>query len=387
MAGTPHGIHSIVSAYASNEIAVQAQFCRIIAALDHVEAFGYCTRIASYYGLTGTGFGMPGSGAEPGRWAFAVYRWNANAGRTWEWYLLVQFGMGSAVGSGGEPTYPMYLSDPNLLFASAVAFDQLGAPANPWRGTVLNNGADSKAATVWGKPTGHVDERVYAWPRCNDTGGTYATNKQSLAVAEAVSSSNYYGYTMRSHVLCDADGFFYGHDRMNEGESVGFIIVAPYTPLDGLSARAPLFMLTRGSVGEVPLDVSIGAIGTSNVDGGVFSPKADQVNICRIYTRASDYTETAYPGYQSNHQFTTKTVTAVRIPLYVYEAPYQGFLGYLDDFVMLSSAVVRGSTLQSKSYVGLLSDHLSNGEGVGIVKWDGVTADPMAGNSSLGVTF
>jgi hypothetical protein len=400
MAGTPHGTHSIVIDTALKLTNIRDEFVAIVKALDSLEADGVCTRISCWWGTGGTGFDFSDEADPPGNNAFVVYRWNANAGRTWDWYLLMQWHDGASFGAAGTNGAPGKIqgtagvaAEGDIGISVATAFTALGVSANPWRGTILNDGTDYKGsavggggAAVWVAPALGT---VNVWPRSNNTGGTFTAQKENTAGLIEASGD----HRRRIHVLADSDCLAILQYTLDIGALSGFWLVAPYTPLSGLVATSPLAMLhaTTTHVIVRPTNASSygTTVGTSTREGGVFSVIDGYPKIAAIQCRAYDIPDSTVftpPAYQPNKQFAGKYVVECPVAVYVNEAANQGLVGFLDDFVRATALAPNEATLDSKSRL-VVGDETGPDYAKWTFPWDGVTADPGAASTRLGVTF
>ena len=82
----------------------QEMFVSVYNAFEYFATQGKCTRVASYYGDTGTGMDYH-DGANPAEeHAFAVYLWPSSATREFDFYVLIQYGHDACPTTGnGSP--------------------------------------------------------------------------------------------------------------------------------------------------------------------------------------------------------------------------------------------------------------------------------------------
>ena len=206
MAGTVHGlVNKMIPRYsATADENANHIFAAIAHFFDHLCTVGggnIMTRVASNYG-GGTGFDFPG-GTYPigynktlGVWKMNTSTLRPGGGSAMgEVYICMIAGPTagttgwSVIGTNGDAS-----NDGELMVA--MAFREDGG--NPWNGTVNNNGLDTPGLPLWtaGGSTVHV------FPRCNNPGGNYATNK-NLLITTTGASLNCYNANI-------VNGYFHG---------------------------------------------------------------------------------------------------------------------------------------------------------------------------------
>jgi len=399
MSGTPHGRHSIYlpPSPLSTEDAAKTHFVAIIKALDAIAASGNCARIASFYGSGGTGFEYPDSGlGSPGNTAFVVYRWGTSTGKPFSWYLLVQYAYGSTFNTAGNGQPALYQGGNGITsaccvgFSVAVAFDQFGTSVSPWKGTVLDDGTDTKANPVWDVPTGHLDERLSVWPRSNNPGGSHATARQNLTTFYQATSTTLNSVETLLFLVADADSMFITSDVYCNGTIDTIAFVTPISVIAELEAPSQASLYAMGS--NTPYNLLNAAMpnataGTGDPNGGVFSPLLEYPVAGIVYTRSPD-TSNVSP-YQPTKQAETRKNILFPFAVYADETPNKGFVGYAWPFIQYSQLVPAYATLDNKLKVSLSTGLSRTGGGMlnFIVPWDGVTADPSSGRTREGVTF
>lgn len=245
---------------------------------DHMQNLvtaGVCTLISSNFGDGGTGFDYLDGGNPFGSGAFGVYRFAANGGRAQDFYLLGQYGEGTAT-TAGDPilvngsTSPSSNGVVSFAVASALASDGT-TPASPWLGTTNANGTDTKGSTpgvgpVWGAPVGGT---LAVWPISNNDGFSHGTNKENTVWVHLNSLT---GNDTRFGFITDDDNFFVYVDLGNDADTDEWFWFGPHTWATGLSP-APLYDLgmVRDEAG-LSGDFTYGdTTGTSALQGGLYS--------------------------------------------------------------------------------------------------------------------
>ena len=274
MAGTIRGKVDCVAASISAATRHQEIFKTLYDHMERIKALGVVTRIALQYGDSGTGVDFH-DGANPFTdGAFAVYRFAANGGRANDFYVLMQYGVGPS--TNGAPHQMHGVAVPSstayvaFAFASALESDNT-TNANPWAGTTVNNGTDTKATPVWAAPVGGT---VATWPISNGTGGSNAANKEDTLSVEA---NNVDAIASRWYIVTDDDNFCIVDDAGDQYFST-MVWFGPFTPYTGLTGM----YYALGMIKEVNAGPSIvGNVyddASSNARaGGLWSPVEGQM--------------------------------------------------------------------------------------------------------------
>jgi len=357
-------------------------------ALDYLEStYGTCERIASYYGQDSSIPTNYGTGLGRGQFlqrAFVVYKFPANSGRLYDWYLLMQVSWGNLtfdlsnnlINGNSNATTGLALG-----FQVAIALDSAGNTVNPWQGTVLNDGTDTKPTVGWDAPVGG---KLFVWGRSNSPlDGTYATNRNNtIGVRDATSVSD---LARRIHVIADDDCLAIYHQNETSSKHIYYFIASPVIPVTNLTFDVPFAVLCRTAVvnsslwGTFPSAVNE----NSTTNGGVNAPiPGNVVSAHGDYARLlGDESDT----FQPNNQFASTTYTETPVFLYAEENPYKGLIGQLDPFVRKTFRVTYNSTLNSMTRVALGFDSTTYKMRM-TLPWDGVTTDPLSGGAT-GIQF
>jgi hypothetical protein len=273
----------------------QMMFVRIIKFLDTCSACGI-TRIASYYGVSTTGYGTPaqtlnGTGFNywyeanscgPGAWA--VYRFG-NA--TVPFYMLVQWavninGYSISSGNGSPASFPQSINNGSNYHGVGFMFAQRADGLSPWNGTVGNVGADTKGSPGW-VDGGSV---LFAHPRSNSyngSGGSAASRMNLFGPHNAAWSDNGIWPWIRMNIVVDENNFLITIDwfsgSTNNYSNVQILYFGKYIPLPELAAStaAPYWSFCEERDPPIQLGVTYGPAvynSLSNIDGGVNLPNA-----------------------------------------------------------------------------------------------------------------
>jgi hypothetical protein len=274
MAGTPHGIVDCYSNAANNALNQQELFKAIY---DFFAGSARHTIVARYNGDVAGNIPLGGgrgtdyhNGTNPfGRNAWFIVEFTNAA---FVFYVFFQFQDGSSETVQGGTFDSLATTGSGACVGVQVAAGKTagGASANPWAGSLLNNGADTKATAWWAAPGGG---RVYVMPRACSAGGGYSTNKNNIARI----SVNLGTSPTRYHVVADDDTFAVMQDADDNG---GYAIAVGglYTPRAGLANDVPLFLIADSSYssnGIALRSASIGfihglaAVGAQAYNGGI----------------------------------------------------------------------------------------------------------------------
>lgn len=213
-----------------------------------LEAHPNTTRIALQYGEAAPGdFNNPGTGTDFwdgtnsfGRNAFAVYRWESNVNRTFHYHMLIQWA--DFDNFGIAPGNPGSLDDQNGDDVSVGIAIAVGDGDNdPWNGTVVNDGTDTKGDPVWKVPTSGTVTHVL--PRSNNNTGSRATSREDTVSLYTNNVTD----TFRGHIIADDDNLYWAWDDGVEGNfnQVGYSGL--YVPRSGLSVTWPLICIRATS--------------------------------------------------------------------------------------------------------------------------------------------
>lgn len=265
----------------------QAAFKIVWDFFKQMETEGHCTEIARNNGAAATftptplGTGFYDEGTAFGANAWSVFQFPASANRTLPYCVFFQWASASTFGTA--PGSPGLIngtagggSNVNLGFAMAAGLTSADAPASsphatngPWPIAATGSlGSDGKQTPVWNAKGSAGNPTNYYFPISNDTGGTYATNKQNTCGF----SSNAASTTLRIDCLGDADNWmvvFNEDSSFNDFNCIGGGLYFPHS--SNISPEIPLFMLcTRTTASFVDRTNVWGTtLGTNIREGGV----------------------------------------------------------------------------------------------------------------------
>jgi hypothetical protein len=243
---------------------------------EHYNNHPLATLVAlNYGGGSGTDYHDGGNPWGEGN-AFFVFKMAASSLRTWSYYVLFQLAGNSAFGSApGNPglcngtTQSTSFMDIGCAVAIGVGGDE-----DPWNGTSVGDGTDTKGTPVWVAPSG--GSAVYVLPRSNNPTGTHATNKEntmeifdtSIYLRAAVESNRY-------HIVGDDDHLLILMDEDDNNTYSAFLIDV-FSPNPDLTLTHPMVMLRDNSLPYNPAS-NFGSQAGSDAarDGGVIVAGAD----------------------------------------------------------------------------------------------------------------
>lgn len=152
------------------------------------------TRVASYYGISGSGFDGPTGSFPSGYSRWGVWR-KANAGDSWDVWIGVNEQQNFL--SENDPSGSWNLSAPNTADAGVGVIAGWHSSGVAWNGTSVNNGKDSFAtATMWKSGT-------VLFPNVNTVFGNHYPSR---SVAMGVGVSSVYANATAS-IVADDDSF------------------------------------------------------------------------------------------------------------------------------------------------------------------------------------
>ena len=247
--------------------------------LKELENAGVVTEIARNNG--------DGSGVSDTNWpgesdqfqddAWAVFRWNSNGSRSWEWYLHLHAAISYTAGVAVPALVQGSTSPDALALSVGVSVNtSSGATSNPWAGSTGSPGSDTKGSPVW--TTGSVGDTLFVFPRSNNLSGTHVSLKQNSW--EAVSNND----VTRMHVISDDDSIaiFCGRVAQNTDYAQYYgTLISPYTPNSVISSsvKTPLVVLNNESDNEglFAPDATNGTVGgtSTRCGGGIIA--GDQI--------------------------------------------------------------------------------------------------------------
>lgn len=339
-------------------------FTALYKALLYFAAQGVCTQVARYNGSTGgAGTDWP-NGANPfGRNAWCLFKFPATVNRTWDWYLHAHwsdYGNWGATDHGaliGANSYGSYES-----FGVQCARG-IGSNNTIWNGTSNADGADTKGSNpYWKVPSGGT--RVAVLPRSNGVGGTHAATKQNFASIVGTDSD----ILQRMHVVTDGDAVAILRTQGANAYNLAYLgLLDTDADVTALGGALGMFCGHSCTIPLNPASQYADTSGSGTINGGVDVVTELTHTIDRSYL-ATSYGATYYP----NKLWTPNRYDIFRIPVYIYETPYQSYVGTLRP----------GVVGESRN----LASHVVNGDLTRAFFGDGGTSNPVIAMAWDGAT-
>lgn len=365
--------------------------------LNAATGSGIVTRIAYNTGSdagTGTGTGFHDEANRFGKNAWACYRFNSTATRSWDWYFLIQFSSQSG-NFGDAPGNPGLLNGDSAAqganegaigIAAAAMVDNMGAATNPWNGTTGNDGNDSKGDPVW--QTGSVGDRLFVLPRSNSPDGDHASSRENMA---ELYNSTTTGQTLTFNIVVSEDGLVFATSNGTIANTWNVGYVGTYQPAGFLSASipTPLLMVVADQDGAaiLPVNTSVGARdGNNTYEGGI---AVDSDSIAFAIDRP-DTVLFANTKSRPNKLFTgqrTYDEWAVVVLADDDEKEVKGFIGHINtDLYRESYGVTNGSLSldQTRLPLGSLDSPFDTKV---TIPWTGSASLPKSFKGREGETF
>ncbi len=395
MSGTTHGRIDCHSDAGNNWRNVQEAYKGLF---DFMSGLASWTRKSYFVGDTGgnvpagSGRGTDfWDGTNPmGRNAWAMFEATS---ATNKFYVLIQYQDGSSetVGGGGNLNGVSSIGTRTAIgIQMAAAVTSGGADANPFQGTMNNDGADTKTSSWWAAPGGG---KLYVFPRNNSAGGGYATNHNNLADAWSHGTSTNNNGPLRYHFAADNDHLSMAFDFGTLG-AWGVTTAGVYVPRADLTVNRPLVMLSEssgtsdgfqrhtsvqyGPTGAVTTAQNGGIRGTDSLVGASSATDVHSVSLDTLITFPLSTT------FQPNMAFATPAFD--EWPLFLAAAESAAAFGYLGtyDFVRHVYNVDNHDTKsnRTRAYFGNTTTAVTKFS----LPWDGTTA-PGTTLTRTGVTF
>jgi len=319
MAGTIVGKVDCTLNETSTDNTAQAAFKNCYDFFMYLVSLGKCTRVARHTGrTTGTTLQQTTAtdyydGANPFLTsAFAVFKFPANAGRTYDFYVIIQWASSAGFASPGTPATFFGAGGTRSLAIGAA----IGVGGSPWAGTTNfltadpPSANDSKGASVWTDP----GSGLYPFPRSNAAGGTHASLRQNMVGCS-------WGVTTgRQFFMADDDSFFMCNSAGDNGNYT-WTYVGSYTPLSG-THPFPTLMVSYAGGSFLSTASLIGSLtGNGTQEGGIVSLLSPQVRGMSVDRLAGLVAIRRYPN--------TATGKTDEWPMtfYMNEAPNTGSMG------------------------------------------------------------
>lgn len=271
--------------------------------------------------------------------------------RAQDYYVLFQWADAAAFGaSPGNPGQINSASSAGDGVAISTAYRDDGT--NPWGGSTLGNGNDTKSSPVWtsGSSTVHV------FPRSNNVGGNHNSLKENMfSMFDLSAASTNYRY----HFIADRDSFLMFLDN---GDNLGynaFYYHGVYEPLSGFvtssggNMQMPMIQLGSNAAAVVAPGTSYGGTaGTAATNGGIAGARMTggvQVRDLRTDRMGNDLMSNT--SVNPNPQFTSARFDEYKIPVMLFESPDFGLVGHLDIMTEVFNASVHDVTSGSNKAV------------------------------------
>lgn len=335
----------------------------------------------------GTG-GTADPGADPiavptfGQDAFFVVRYKKTGEsgtltkRTHSIYLLVQ-NANVGVGSGnGAPAVGIYGDQTSICFQTAIGVAGgilVGMDSNPWTGTTNKDGTDTKGATPKTGPVWNVvGGQVFVFPRSNNPGGAFNTDKQFMGVFMA----EVYAYSVppafsRFHITSD-DDCFQTAMTWSADDNYQVIVSGIVTPRTNITPIVPQWIYFAGTPNN-EVDRSEGILARD----GASSWRV--MNFCN-----SILPWTQQPFQPNNQADVLPDYEDFPLVLRCNEYPYYGYIGIANTMRYCSNRT-QMSLSTDKLTIHLGADQVLNNYRW-LLPWDGVTA-PGSGTTQWGIAF
>jgi hypothetical protein len=285
---------------------------------------GHCTRIASQFGASGSGFNYHDVASPAGENAFAVWRYGP-ASTVGTFYVLLQWATASNFGT--SPGNPGVANGVAGFDGVGIAIAAKADGSSPWNGGTANAGADAKGSNVWTGTGMHVLDRACS---SHTTAGSFATNHENCLRVHRTPALN---SAPRMHLVGDADQFAILHSESDNGNYACFT-AGRYAPRAGITPDLPLFALAHYvSGGGVWASATTNPYGTaagtgSSREGGILGRQSSTlVGVATLAEQADLMISTLQP----NNQISPTECDAF-LPLLCYlESGEGGHVGTLID--------------------------------------------------------
>lgn len=336
---------------------IQEIFTNVYRFFNGIASSSYVTLVALQTGSAASGQPVNSGGTNYhnernpfGENAFAVWKVpsGSNAGgvsrRAVDYYFLMQWASGQSFGtSPGNPGLVFGSNGSSGELCFAVAWNDDGS--NPWLGTTLANGNDTKGATVW-----HTGSHCF--PRSNSSGGTHAVLRQNTVSSVGISFSA--NTSCRYHMFMDRDTFFFIIDQSDNLIYDNWLYFGWYEPLplistgSGGSLPMAMVMAETATPGTNRNSVYGDTVGTTNANnGGVASPVMTSLGQARGFITDRYQTLQGINSYSPNQQLVSASFDEFRVPIIVSDSPDFGHVGYFDLFTEVyncgQNAITSGS--------------------------------------------
>lgn len=348
---------------------------------DVLNAHPNTTLVALQYGSgTYTGF-TTGSGGGTDYYdgaapfeanAFAVFRMETTAQRSFPYYILIQWAAFNDLGQvPGDPASDRGGGSGNDAYVGIAFAVGEGGDENPWNGTTNADGTDTKGDPVWTVPGG--GDRVHVWPRENNPGGTGEDTQKKLLYD--LLDWNVVG-PLRQQIVMDDDNIWLAHDQ-NDNNDWEVTYFGLYSPRPELSPTYPICLMGEE---DIPFQED-GSISDFTREFSVLHP-ADTAQGVR-YFRFSRIPELFTSTRQPNDVLSPVQFDEVGFHVFGNEGYFKGYFGVIDDMREIYG-VASGDTNAALT-VAFFGTTTTDSEKA-VFPWDGATT-PGTGATRSGVDF
>ena len=407
MAGTFHGhVDCLINCPAAVSGVAQMMFANYFQHFQNLASSSYAQLISLYTGsnATGTPAGGGGTNYHDERNPFGENAWmcwkipsgsapdGSLSARAYDYYVLMSWCWNNNPNTGkGSPM--LFNGTTNGGVAYAVAWRDDGL--SPWNGTTfstqsnisLGYGQDTLGSSIWTAGTSSL--RVF--PRSNGTGGSFATNKNNLALIWDGNPS--VNQNFRMHVISDRDSLFTIIDNLDNSNYDSWAMWGIYDTIAGFTTGVggmvpmPMYAVSNHTNTYIQLSTVYGdTAGTSTTQGGVVAQPAKMTQTVRGWRndRYNNIVFSAASSLEANPQFTSGSFDFFRVPVIMYETPDFGLVGYINSFyeTMNCNTNLANATLT----LAALGQTPSNNVPIWIVPWGG-NSPPQSNQTRLGLFF
>lgn len=289
-------------------------------------------------------------------------------------YLLGQFfGNGTNGGTLGAPAAGVDGGNTTIGIQTVTATNLAGADTNPWTGTSLKDGSDTKGATpgvgpVWDAGAGNV----YVQPRANAPGGPGATARQyvSRLFAQSDANSGVPATWAKAHFFADDDTFKSAVDYFSS-DAYDITVSGLVTPRSGILPPVTQSIYFRGNP-DTDVD---------RVEGVLCRVTGSTWQIMDFCNYVPHWT---LQPFQPNVQADPADYEDFPVIVRCNESPYYGYLG-IADTMRYASNRTQMSLNTPMTTIHLGADLTLNNHRW-LLPWDGVT-DPGSGLTVSGTMF
>ncbi len=343
---------------------------------EHYNNHPLATLVALQFGGgTGTDYHDGGNPWGEGN-AFFVFKMAASALRNWDYYVLFQLAGNAAFGAapGNPGLCNGTTQSTSFMDIGCAVMIGIGGDQNPWNGTSVGDGTDTKGTPVWVIPGAGTELRIVG-PRSNGPARTHATNRENTVelfdtsiMLRAASENNRY------HIFGDDDHLIIMMDE-DDNNNYSLFALDVYDPNPGATIDRPMLM-----VRDTILPLATASIGTTTgnsatLEGGISINASFRPNY--HFDRNLVVSAAEQPSV-----FTGANVFDV-LPLSIRGSSSKGHLGYT-RFIQEAADVATHDEDSTRRLVALSTAALADAKI--IVPWDGTTV-PKSGVTKEGVAF